>query len=852
MRAGLYLRSAAREARGAAGRLAFFVGCLAVGVAAVVAVSGVSAGVEEALRNGARALLAADVAVEGHRSLPEEVGRAARELPGARVAEVRELPTMASVSGSAGGPGPSALVELKAVDAGYPFYGALRLDPPRPLDALLQGEGAVAAPELLRRLGLRVGDRLRLGGADFRISGTVLSEPDRTGFFQLGPRVFVSLDGLRRAGLEGFGSRVEHRLLVALPQGTGLAGAEAAAARLGSVLSASPGFRVETYAQAQPRLRRALDRGTRFLGLVALLSLLIAGVGVAQTVRSWLADRMDAIAVLKCLGTRPREILCLYLGETLLIALAGSLAGAACGTLVQFAAAPLVAGLLPSAALPLWQPAALARGAALGVGVALLFSVPILAVARRVPPLRVIRRDAEPLPPSWPARVGSLAVLGAGVFAGAWVQSGSPLLAAEFTAGIAVAVLVLAGAAVLATRLAARVPERVSAGRVWLRHGLAALARPGAGTLGAMVGLGLGVLLVTLVYLVESELHRELVAELPTSAPTAFLVDVQPDQWPDVRALLQREGATQIDSVPVVMARLRAVDGAGVETLAGQAGDERRRRWVLTREQRLTYLPTLPAGNAVVAGTLWTGPYDSTAGGPAQVSVEKGFAEDLGVGVGSTLTFDVQGVPVTLLVTSIRTVEWRTFGINFFLVVQPGVLEAAPQLRLAAAQLPVVRGQGVQDLLAARFPNVTFLDVREILEKVVAVVDRVALGVQFVGAFTVAAGIAILGGAVSAGSVRRGRDVAILKTLGMTRWGVVSAYSLEYGLVGAVAGAIGAAGAGVASWAVLTQGMEAGWSFRAAPYLTAVAGSTLLAVVAGIAASAPALRKRPAEVLRGE
>lgn len=843
-----YAREIGREFRGGGGRLSFFVVCLAVGVAAVVAVAGLSAGVEEVLRAEARPLLAADVGVHGHRPLPAAVARALDRVAGVRRAEVRELATMASAPESSGPPGPSQLVEVKAAGAGYPFYGTLTLDPSLPLERLLDGSSAVVAPEVLARLGLRVGDRVRLGRAAFRVVGTVASEPDRVTFsFHLGPRVFLSLEGLSRAGLEGFGSRATYRMLAALPPGSDEARAEAVAAELRRVLPPGAHFDVETFRDAQPNLRRALGRGTRFLGLVALLSLLVGGIGVAQTVRAWLAERLDGLAIQRCLGLRPREVTALYLGQIGVLALAGCAAGGVLGTGVLFAVSRLAGDLLPARSLPLWQPWALARGAGLGLGLSLLFCLPTLLTVRRVSPLRALRRDAEPLPANRWAAGAAGGALAAGIFATATVQSRSPVLGAQFTGGLLAVAALLAAAALLAIRVAARLPRGWARGRPWLRYGLGAPARPGADGVGSIVGLGLGVLLVLATWLVQEGLRGQLGAEMPKDAPSSFLLDIQPDQWPGVERLVRAQGATRVESVPLVMARLRAVDGRPVEALAGREDDERgRRRWTLTREQRLTYLRELPPGNVVVAGRLWSDP------SRAEVSVEKEFAADLGARLGSVLTFDVQGVPFDFVVTTLRAVEWKTFGINFFLVAEPGFLEKAPQARVAAVRFPPGGDPRAQDVLAARFPNVTVLRVGDLLAKVAAVLDRVALGVQLLGGFTVAAGVAILVGAVAAASGRRGREVALLKTLGMTRRGVVGALALEYALVGAVAGLVGSFGAGVASWAVLTRGMEVPWHFRPAAHLTALAGATLLAAAAGVGASAGALRKRPVEVLRHE
>lgn len=855
-----FLRTVVRESRGAAGRVAFFTLCLAVGVAAVVAVAGLSASLDDGIRAQARQLLAADLAVSGRRAVPEErLAPLLAEIGATGRATLREMVTVVAAPPAPDGtPGRSQLTEVKAVEGPYPFYGELELAPDRPLSDLLAEDTTVVAPDLLTRLGLAVGDELRIGGEAFRVMGTVLSEPDdlRAGL-AVGPRVFLSGAGLQRAGLVQRGSRVEYDVLVRLPADTGAEELAAAAERLRGELA--PTWWVESWREAQPSLRQGVQRVDRFLGLVALLSLLVGGIGVAQTVRAWLAGRLDAIAVLKCLGLRPREVLALYLGQTALLGLAGSLLGIAAGVAVQVALPHLFPDLVPPRFVQPFQPEAVLRGLALGLGVALLFGLPTLATVRRVPPARVLRRDAQPLPLARWAHALTAIALTAGVVAMAAVQSHSLPLGLAFTGGLAVAVLVLGGAAHLLTAGVGRLPAAArrggasGRGGVWLRHGLTALARPGAGTLAAVVALGLGTLVVLAMALVERHLVDELDADLPDDAPSAFLVDVQPDQWAGVREVLRSHGADRIESVPVVMARIAAIDGRPVEELADDGpvavdpdADDGTRRWALTREQRLTSMQELPADNEVVAGALWDDPERP------EVSVEADFASDLGVEVGSRLTFDVQGVPLDLWVTSLRTVDWSTFGINFFLVVEPGVLEGAPQVRLATARLPEGREDAAQDLLAARFPNVTLLQLRPILDKIVAVLSRIALAVRFLGGFTVLAGVAILAGAVTATAARRGREVALLKTLGFTRAGVAAVFSVEYAAVGLVAGALGAAGGGVLAWAVLTHGMEIEWRPYPGLFVLALAGTALLTVAAGLAASVRALRRRPVEVLREE
>jgi putative ABC transport system permease protein len=435
------------------------------------------------------------------------------------------------------------------------------------------------------------------------------------------------------------------------------------------------------------------------------------------------------------------------------------------------------------------------------------------------------------------------AVLVTGVATTATVQSGSWLRGAQFAVGLTVATLVLALGAGIVMKIVARAPREL--GKVALRHGLAALARPGSGTLGAVVALGLGVLTVLGMYLVQERVSAQLEADLPEDAPTVFLVDIQPGQWDGVRGILTDAGVEHLDSVEVVMARLQSINGVPVDQLVSQReGDTRDRRWVFTREQRLTSMETLPEDNTIVDGALWAHPKK------AEVSVEQDFAADLGVEVGDTVAFNIQGVPLELLVSSIRTVEWERFTINFFLVVEPGVLDEAPRFRIAAGRLPAAEELPVQDSLAAAFPNVTMLRIREILDKIVAMLKQVGFGIRFLGAFTVLAGIAILAGAVSAAAVHRGRRVALYKTLGMTRAQVVGVFAVEYALVGLVAGTIGAFGGVALAWLIVRYGFEIAWAWLPGVYGAAVALSVILSVAAGLAASTRALTVRPLAVLR--
>ncbi len=821
------------EWRAAPGRLLFFVGCLAIGVAAVVAVATHATALDRGIRGEARQLLAADLSVRGAHPVGNETQRLLEER-GARTATTRELVTIVAAAG-----GSSLLVELKAADPGYPFYGTLETTPQRSIADLAPDE-ALVARDLLARLDLTTDDALSIGGEPFRIAGVVDREPDRiTDAFTLGPRVLVTTEGLARTSLEQFGSRIGYRLLAALPADFDEARRTALVAEVRATLDSTI-HRVESFTDAQPELRSSLDRVSRFVGLVALLSLLLGGVGIAYTLQAWLARRIDDIAVLRCLGWRPRQVLALYVLQALLLGVIGSLVGCALGT-VAAAVLPRLAGdLLPVSELALWQPAALARGALLGIGIALLFTLPPVLAVRRVPPLRVLRRDVEPVPMPWWLRIGVALVVVVGIWLAATLQAGSPRLGALFTAGLVTAAFTLTALTRGAMRLVR--PLARLARNTTLRQGLLALARPGAATVSASIALGLGILLVLGMRLVEQGLTGTLRSQLPTEAPSAFLVDIQPSQWRAIETLLHDRGGANVESVPVVSARVRGVDGVRVEDLVeGADGD---RRWGLTREQRLTYLEELPDDNRLVAGELWSDP------GLAEVSLERDFANEAGIELGASLEFEVQGVPVEATVTSLRTVEWRTFGLNFFMVFEPGVLDEAPQMRVATVQLPAGGEQAVQDALAADFPNVTLLRIRQILDRIAGILERLALGVRFLGGFTVVSGLVILASAVSAAAGQRSRETALLKTLGMTRRQILAQSTTEHLLIGLLAATVGAIGGNVLAWAVLTHGMDLEWTFDPATTIGAVALCVALTTATALAASWPALRTRPLAVLR--
>ena len=848
MNVWLFLRMLLRESRGARGRLLFFGACVASGVAAVVGVAALIAQIEQGLHLRSRELLGGDLAVEARSPLPDIVPL----LPAASRASLVQRAQLCILSSVVRNErGNSRLAELKAVaapDHTYPLAGSFELTPKRPLYELLRDDTVLVARAFLDAGELALGDILYVGGVPFHVTGVIEREPDPlTASFVFGPRVLMTQAGLERTHLLGFGHRVRYRSLLRFDDALSPERLEQAKHALETRIPGAGSYvRVESHLDAQPTLRNTLDRVRSYLGLVALLSLLIAAAGVSQIVAGWLAQATPQTAILRCLGLRPREVLLFYLAQIGWLACAASVLGAALGVLLAWLIARAHPELIPGGALARIPIAAALRGCGLGVGMALVFSLPPLVSVWKVSPARVLRAEAEPLPvPRW-LSAAAISTLATGVLLAALLQTASWTRAAVF----ALAVGAIGGGLWCAARALLWCVGRLAHRSLpaLLRHGAAALRRPGAGVVSSTVALGMGNLVLLTIGLVQDVMSRELVTALPADAPSVFLLDIQPDQWADVERAAQRARATHIQRAPIVMARLSAVDGRSVEQLvrtrASNPSEQEHERWVLTREQRITSLRSLPENNHIVAGTLWSKP------GTTEMSVEADFARDLGAHLGSRLRFDVQGVPVEFEVTSLRTVEWRRFAVSFFLVAEPGALDDAPQFLLGAARVPAETQQAMQDELAKLLPNVVMLRVQELLDRASELVLQLGVMIRLLGGFAVLTGLIILAGSVAATQLRRTREVALLKTLGLTRLRVATLFAVEYSLLGLVAGAISAVGA-YALTLLFTRGVLELMTWPSlAVCLVGWLAVSLLSVLAGLLASVRALTIAPLTVFR--
>ena len=821
-----------RETRGARRHFAYLVACITLGVGALVAVASFAASLERTVGRSARALMGGDVEIRSTQPLSVE-GLAVIANLRADTLPITELVAMSTAGGR------SQIVELKAVGPGYPFYGDLITEPAAPLGALIGKSRVLVHESLLARLGLRVGDKLTIGEGDFTVSGVIRQEPDRAvGVFSLGPRVLIDAGDLEGTRLIRQGSRVRHRVLFRLAAGKDVeAFRDAVAARV-----TDAGVRVTTYTQAQPGVRRFWNQLTVYLGLTGLVALMVGGIGVATSVRAFVQGKLETIAVLKCLGAGWRQVLAAYLLQTVLLGLGGSLLGAALGSALQWALAPALAPLMPVPLEAGVSTRAVLAGLAMGTGLTLLFALWPLLDIRRVPPALILRHEVEARLPGrrpWLAAVPIAAGLGA---LAVW-EAGSFMVGAIFIGGLAGALILLSAGARLVIEGARRLPRLRSL--AW-RQAVANLHRPGSHAGTVLVSLGLAVMLVVAVALLEQSLRAELAQRGPGRAPAFFFIDIQPDQAEPFRRLVADKTGQEPALTPVVRSRLAAINSA----LASQDPRQRREEvWYLSREYVLTWAALQPAENPVVAGRWWTA--EEAAREPL-ISVEEEIAKNLGVGIGDTLGFDIQGVTVTARVANLRRVEWQTFGTNFFVIFSQGALDGAPTTWLATARVAPDDELGVQSAVTAAFPNVTAIPVREVLERIAGVLDQIALAIRLLAGVSIATGLIVTAGALGVSRHQRLYQSVILKALGATRGLVARVFAVEYALLGAAAGFGGSALAAALAWGVLHWVLEVPWGGSAATLAWGVAASALLALGVGFLGTFRLLGRKPLAVLRGE
>ena len=835
------LRFAARELRGAKSGFGIFLACLALGVMAIAGISSFARALTDGLEREGRNILGGDAAftIVQREATPDELSR----LTGAgRTGTVVFMRAMARAPS-----GEATLAELKAVDGVWPMTGTAELDPPMPLaDALALRDGlpgAVADETLIARLGLALGDTIRLGDADLVLRARLVSEPDKlaTGV-GLGARVLIPAAGLPATGLVQPGSlaRWSYRVLLADPAPAALAAFDAATRKdFGAA-----GFEIRTRDNATPQLERNVGRIAQFLTLVALTALVVGGVGVANAVSSHLAAKRETIATLKALGAARRTVFATYALEIGAVAALGIALGLVLGAMLPFAATAAIGTLIPYPLAPRVDWGSLGLAALYGALVATVFALWPLARAQAAP-VAALFRDA---PGAGGARVpriylALLALPAAGLVAAALLTADDKRAALIFlpAAAAVFVVLRLAGRAIMA--IAARLPRPRAA---LPRLALANVHRPGALTQTVVLSLGLGLTLMVAVALIDRSLTQELSGPMAETAPSFFFVDVPSGRQAEFAAFVadKAPGAT-MKSVPMLRGRITALNGVPAESVKPSPDAA----WVLSSDRGLSTAAILPEGSTLVAGDWW----DPETKEPL-VSFDAKLAAGLGLKIGDTVTLSVLGRSVTARIANLREVRWERLGINFVMLLTPATFAGAPHTVLSTLTFPdgadAARELAFLREVAAAWPAVTTVRVKESIEQARAMLENLSIGIRAASLVTILSSILVLAGALAAGHQHRVYDAVILKTLGATRPRLLLAYALEYAGLGLVTALIALAAGSAAAYAVVTYVMEVPFTFSLPAAGGAVAGALGLTVGFGLVGTLRALSAPPAQVLR--
>ncbi|MGA3133357.1 MAG: FtsX-like permease family protein [Terracidiphilus sp.] len=847
-----------RDLKSAPGKFGFVVLSVAVGVAALVGVRGLSDSFRQTLNTEARSLLAGDLSARMFRApTPEESDKIAAiagpNSGGIRTTWITDTISMASVP-----PGPMPiLVSLKAVDpAEYPFYGTADLAPSMPLAQALQGDSAVVAEEFLIRLNAHVGDTLRLGGRNFRITAALEQEPDRISeTVGMGPRVMISQASLASTGLLGYGSRATRRLLLKLPatppQGQ-TADAQAAAIRA-KLESALPDAQVMDFREGNPALTKGLDNATSILSLICLVAMVLGAIGVAMAMHAHLEQHMDTLAILKALGADSSDLLRIFLLQTLSLGLAGGLLGVAAGVGVMV--------LLPAAFGPLltlhfhfvfpWQSALAGMGT--GLLTTLLFCLPPLLDVRAVRPVLVLRRLVEQGPSGiggwfarWWARKLQLVIAAVVVVALggiAWALTESPKVGAWFALLFTLALIVLLVLATVALRTLRFFLNRT---RLHLpsslRHGLANLYRPGNQSAAVLAALGTGVMLILAVYLMQKGLLRDLHETASPKIPNVFLVDVRTDEVAGVKAFFAKQPGVsqQLNLIPVVLGRFISINGQAVEQMKDQHYPRR-----LLENAELSWADAPLEGYKVTQGAWWS------SSGAAQLAVSDGVAKRLHLGVGSAVELETGGTTHALKVAAIYSSDGQHLGARVQFVLPSGQIADQPSTWYGGAHIDPKQVAAMERAFFATYPTITVINVADVLQRIESVVDQITLVVRLLAGFSIFAGLMILASSIASTRFRRMQEAVVLKTLGATRMRIVRTFSVEFSVLGLLAGAVGTVFANLLT-RILLRRLEVDFQFEWGATFAALVGTAMLATATGWIASYRILGLRPLQVLREE
>jgi putative ABC transport system permease protein len=809
------------------GELTVLLGALLVAVTALSAVSFFTSRVNQAVVQQAGEVLAADLRLQGGRAVPDKFEREARDR-GLATARTIGFPSMVS-AGEA-----SDLASIQAVSTGYPLRGRVRIaevpfGPASETDTLPARGEVWLEGRLMARLGVSVGGHVRVGASELKVGRVLDYRPDQgAGFAELAPTVLLNIDDIPATQLIVPGSRATWAVLFAGDPGA------IADFRTWLLAHKTDAYRVVDIGESSEQIRAAMDRAGRFLSLSALATLLLAAVAVAMAARRYAARHLDTVALMKCMGASQRFVLTVSVLELCCVAVIGAVIGVLLGLGAQAALAWLLRDLI-NGALPPPTLAAAWLGAVTALAMLVGFALPPLLQLRRVPPMRVLRRDLVPPPLTFGVTYGLAAAALAAVLL--WLVKDARLVS-YVLGGAVVATLVLAAVGALLVKLAGRL--RGGVGVAW-RYGLANVARRGRESVVQIVAFGLGLTVLLVLAVVRNDLLDSWRASLPPHVPNHFFINIPPDEAAPLQQFFVDHGIAKPTLAPWVRARLTTINGAPVGQL--KLLTERGARFV-EREQNLSWSATLPQDNKLVAGQWWQGT-------PAQpeVSVAEEFRDDLGLKLGDRLGFDVAGEEIVATVTSVRAVQWDGFRPNFFLVFSPGVLDGATGTFMTSVFLEPEQRRVLSEFVQ-RFPSVSVFDVDAILTQIRGVMDRAATAVQYVFLFTLLAGLIVLLAAIQSTRDERRYESAMLRTLGASRAVVLRGVAAEFATLGLLSGVLAAGAASIAGYFLATELFSLKYSFDLKVWLAGMSAGALLVGLAGTLATRSVVDSPPIATLR--
>lgn len=835
------LKMAWRDSRRNRSRLLLFVSSIILGIAAMVAIYSLGDNMSDEIDRQAASLLGADLEISSNKQISPGIRKMADSL-GHRRSEQQSFTSMIYFPKNEG----TRLVQVRALGGEFPYYGALETMPASSGRSFRNGQAALVDQTVMLQFNAQVGDTVKIGNLSFVVAGTLMSAPGQTGLSaSVAPVVYIPLQYLEQTGLSQKGSRINYRFYFKFDQSVNM---DELVKNIEPRLE-SEGLNYDTVESQKEDTTRSLKDLTQFLALISFIALLLGCIGVASAIHIYVREKINSVAILRCLGARGYQAFLIYLIQIVVIGFIGSVAGAALGTIIQQFLPYALKDFLPVAITTELSWKAIGQGLLLGLVISFLFGLLPLISIRNVSPLNTLRLSFQSLslfkdPVKW---LVCLAIL-VFIFGFSYIQLSSARQAIFFSIGVLIAFLLLVGVAALLMWAVRRFfPDSWS--YLW-RQGLANLFRPNNQTTILIVAIGLGTAFICTLFSVQSILLNRVMLSASGNQSNTVLFDIQPLQKDSVVALARQQGLPIDGTVPIVNMRLEQVNNITVEMLEKDS-TIKMHQWIFDREYRVTFRDSITPSEKITKGK-WSGTVDQSSG-TVFISLEERFARNNNIDIGDTMLFNVQGSVIPAIVGSLRTVDWNRIQTNFLVVFPTGVLEEAPQFHVLMTRIPTKEASArFQQLMVQRFPNVSIIDLSLVLSVVDKLLDKVGFVIRFMAGFSIFTGLIVLIASVLISKYQRIQESVLLRTLGASRKQIFYITALEYFFLGALAAATGIVLSLGISWMLAKFVFETEFTLQWLPLLIVFVAICLLTVFIGLINSRAVVRRPPLEILREE